>query len=80
MGYASQLGTFSITIKKRFLSLALPVLIISLLSGICSVIIFGYLFMTPMKNRIINARKYDSLSYKRIEIYKSSINMIIDKP
>ena len=42
MGYASQLGTFSITIKKRFLSLALPILVISVLSGICSTFIFGY--------------------------------------
>ena len=42
MGYASQLGTFSITIKKRFLSLAIPILVISVLSGICSTFIFGY--------------------------------------
>ena len=42
MGYASQLGTFSVTIKKKFISLAIPIMIISVLSGICSVIIFGY--------------------------------------
>ncbi|HUU77718.1 MAG TPA: hypothetical protein VMX55_05190 [candidate division Zixibacteria bacterium] len=42
MGYASQLGTFSITIKKRFISMALPILIISVLSGVCSTLIFGY--------------------------------------
>ena len=42
MGYASQLGTFSITIKKKFISMAIPIMIISVLSGICSIIIFGY--------------------------------------
>ncbi|NHJ03949.1 MAG: hypothetical protein EAX90_03945 [Candidatus Heimdallarchaeota archaeon] len=42
MGYASQLGTFSITIRKRFISMALPILIISVLSGVCSTLIFGY--------------------------------------
>ncbi|NHJ39277.1 MAG: hypothetical protein FK731_04530, partial [Asgard group archaeon] len=42
MSYASQLGTFTITIKKRILSLSLPILICSILSGICSFIIFGY--------------------------------------
>ncbi len=42
MGYASQLGTFSVTIKKRFLSLALPILICSVLSGLCSWLLYGY--------------------------------------
>lgn len=42
MGYASQLGTFSVTIKKKFISMAIPIMIISVLSGICSIIIFGY--------------------------------------
>ena len=42
MGYASQLGTFSVTIKKKFISLAIPIMIISVLSGVCSIIIFGY--------------------------------------
>ncbi|MBN1330739.1 MAG: hypothetical protein JXA54_14805 [Candidatus Heimdallarchaeota archaeon] len=42
MSYASQLGTFSVTIRKRFLSISLPILICSVLSGVCSWIIFGY--------------------------------------
>ena len=42
LGYASQLGTFSVTIKKRFISLAIPILICSVLSGICSWLLFGY--------------------------------------
>ncbi|MHA1737195.1 MAG: hypothetical protein ACTSXA_10280 [Candidatus Heimdallarchaeota archaeon] len=42
MGYASQLGTFSVTIKKRFISLAIPILICSALSGICSWLLYGY--------------------------------------
>jgi hypothetical protein len=42
MGYASELGTFSVTIKKRFLSLVLPVLFCSLLSGLGSLIIFNF--------------------------------------
>ncbi len=42
MGYASQLGTFSVTIKKKFVSLSIPIMIISVLSGLCSIIIFGY--------------------------------------
>ncbi|MHA1462719.1 MAG: hypothetical protein ACTSQ0_06600, partial [Candidatus Heimdallarchaeota archaeon] len=42
MGYASQLGTFSVTIKKKFISLSIPIMIISVLSGLCSIIIFGY--------------------------------------
>lgn len=42
MSYASELGTFSITIKKRILSLAIPTLIISILSGICSFLLFGF--------------------------------------
>ena len=42
MSYASQLGTFTITIKKRILSLSLPILVCSILSGLCSFIIFGY--------------------------------------
>jgi hypothetical protein len=42
MSYASELGTFTVTIKKRILSLTLPILICSILSGICSFIIFGY--------------------------------------
>ncbi|MHA1125909.1 MAG: hypothetical protein ACTSO7_04815 [Candidatus Heimdallarchaeota archaeon] len=42
MGYASQLGTFSVTIRKRFISLAIPILICSVLSGICSWLLFGY--------------------------------------
>lgn len=42
MSYASQLGTFSVTVKKRFFSLALPILLCSILSGICSWIIFGF--------------------------------------
>ena len=42
MSYASQLGTFSVTIRKRFISLALPILICSVLSGICSWLLFGY--------------------------------------
>ncbi len=42
MGYASQLGTFSVTIKKKFISLSIPIMIISVLSGLCSIIILGY--------------------------------------
>ncbi|NHJ47871.1 MAG: hypothetical protein FK733_08795 [Asgard group archaeon] len=42
MSYASQLGTFTVTIRKRFISFSIPILICSLLSGICSFIIFGY--------------------------------------
>ena len=42
MGYASQLGTFSVTIQKRFISLAIPILICSALSGICSWLLYGY--------------------------------------
>ncbi len=42
MSYASQLGTFSVTLRKRFLSISLPILICSVLSGICSWIVFGY--------------------------------------
>jgi len=42
LSYASQLGTFSITLRKRFLSISLPILICSVLSGICSWIVFGY--------------------------------------
>ena len=42
MSYASELGTFSITIKKKIYSIAIPTLIISILSGICSFLLFGY--------------------------------------
>ena len=42
VSYASELGTFSITIKKRIYSIAIPTLIISILSGICSFLLFGF--------------------------------------
>ncbi|MBD3189805.1 MAG: hypothetical protein GF308_04135 [Candidatus Heimdallarchaeota archaeon] len=42
MGYASELGTFSVTIRKRFLSLVIPILICSILSGVGSLIIYGF--------------------------------------
>ncbi len=42
MSYASELGTFSITIKKKIYSIAIPTLIISVLSGICSFLLFGF--------------------------------------
>jgi hypothetical protein len=42
MSYASELGTFSITIKKKIYSLAIPTLIISVLSGICSFLLFSF--------------------------------------
>ncbi|NHJ85093.1 MAG: hypothetical protein FK734_06500 [Asgard group archaeon] len=44
MGYASQLGTFSVTIKKKFYSLTLPIFICSILSGLCSIVVFGFFF------------------------------------
>ncbi|MGC9778632.1 MAG: hypothetical protein HZR80_05265 [Candidatus Heimdallarchaeota archaeon] len=46
MNYVSELGTFSITIKKRIISLSIPILISAILSSISSFIIFGY-FFTP---------------------------------
>ena len=42
MSYASELGTFSITIKKKIYSLAIPTFIISVLSGICSFLLFSF--------------------------------------
>ncbi len=74
MSFAEQLGTFSITVRKKFFSLALTILTGSLLSGICSFFLYGYFFTsagggegpplaTPWKNPFATAAFFISIAF-----------------
>jgi len=74
MSFADQLGTFSISVRKKFLALVLPILTCSVLSGICSFFVYGYFFTsagggegppmaTPWKNPFATAAFFVGIAF-----------------